>query len=252
MQAIDAVERDLDQRGKGTGRELSESVLREPEPAPTSAPARTRASVPGPTPTLTPVPVPAPSPFPVATSFTPRQGGTGMQLSSPAPAVMQRSTDDASLVQLLLDREDRRLQEIRSLESPAALAKADMKLQEIRQQAATEQDTLRREMGAKMDQMRRDQTPTPPEVAISEQQLSALQARLGAIHGAKLLSDEELHVLEDLVADYVELEASLAVAITINAAQLSETVGKLLKLVALSERMAADTAFARQVRRKYV
>ena len=40
--------------------------------------------------------------------------------------------------------------------------------------------------------------------------------------------------------------------VTLELAQANEASGKLLKLVALSRRIAADAAFARQARRKYV
>ena len=49
----------------------------------------------------------------------------------------------------------------------------------------------------------RELTPT---AAISEQRLAALQARLEALHKADLLGDDQLYMLEDVVADFVEFE----------------------------------------------
>ena len=153
----------------------------------------------------------------------------------PSPMMQQRSMDDTSFVQLLLERED----------------KMEAKTDRLREEAKAEKEDLRQQMDAKMDQMCEALTSAPPKVAISEQQVAALQARLEALHGAKLLSDDEQHALEDLVADYLELEATMG-TVTLELAQASEAAGKLLKLVALSERIAADGAFARQARRKYV
>ena len=64
--------------------------------------------------------------------------------------------------------------------------------------------------------------------------------------------DDELHTLEDMVADFIEFEASLVGVATLDAMSADENAGKLRKLIALSEHLAADAAFARQARRKYV
>lgn len=41
-----------------------------------------------------------------------------------------------------------------------------------------------------------------PAAAITDEQLATLQARLEGLHMTKLLADEELFALEDLIADY--------------------------------------------------
>ena len=93
-----------------------------------------------------------------------------------------------------------------------------------------------------------------PQPAVDAAQLAALQARLEALHVAKLLADEELHALEDTIADFVELEATAGIVTheAIQATPGDAPAAKLVKLVALSERIVADSAFARQARRKYV
>ena len=45
-------------------------------------------------------------------------------------------------------------------------------------------------------------------VMIERLQTAALQSRLGVLHAAELLSDDELFSLEDLTADHVEVEAT--------------------------------------------
>ena len=67
-----------------------------------------------------------------------------------------------------------------------------------------------------MDLLRNKLTATPPQGAISDDQLTALQARLMALHDAQLLSDEELFVLEDFCADFVELQSTVAMMATID------------------------------------
>ena len=47
--------------------------------------------------------------------------------------------------------------------------------------------------------------PAPPVEVISSQQIATLQARLEAMHAAKLLSEDQLCAIEDIVADFLEL-----------------------------------------------
>ena len=182
--------------------------------------------------------------------FTP-----SMPLSSPAPAMPQQTTaDDASLVQVLLTQQKLML---------------ELREEKSRQDAKVEKAELRQEMEAKMQrhqiemQERADahywekmrEELKPPVEAITKQQLVALQDRLEVLHAAKLLGsagDDELWALEDIVADYVEFVSSIGGVATLELIHTNEHASKLLKLVALSESIAADRAFARQARRKYV
>ena len=64
--------------------------------------------------------------------------------------------------------------------------------------------------------------------------LQTLQARLQTLHAAKLLTDDEMFAIEDIIADSDESQGAQASA-----------------LVSLSSKMVADAAFARQLRRKF-
>ena len=154
--------------------------------------------------------------------MTPDRGGftpSMQQLASPtAMVVRQRSMEDTSLVELMLEREDR-----------------------MRQEAKAEKEELRQEM----QKMHEELKPAP---AISEQQLTALQARLEALHAAKLLGDDELYALEDMVADCAELGHLVTKEMLVSI----PATAKLYKLVCLSDNMPGDAAFARQARRKFV
>ena len=72
-----------------------------------------------------------------------------------------------------------------------------------------------------------------------EQQCAGLHSRLEALHGAKLLSDTELHALEDAIVDSLEAAAE------------EGDDDRVARMVALSERLASDAAFSRQLRRKF-
>jgi hypothetical protein len=118
------------------------------------------------------------------------------------------------------------------------------------QRRETEQH--RAEMRAEMKQQRQELTPSE---AISAKQLATLQARLEAVHQAKLLSDEELFVLEDICADYAELKTISTSVMTkemVFASPALEAAATLYKLVGVSEQIVGDAAFARQARRKFV
>ena len=99
-------------------------------------------------------------------------------------------------------------------------------------------------------EMRELEAKLRPQEAVSAERLSALQARLEAVHAAQLLSDDALHALEDCVADYFDLVASIGV-VTTGMAGAHSAASKLMKLAVLSERMTSDAAFARQCQRKF-
>ena len=67
----------------------------------------------------------------------------------------------------------------------------------------------------------------------------------------KLLADEEVFSLEDMIDDYVELTMSVPAGV-ICAMPTVAVASKLDKLVGLSPAMAGDAAFARQARRKFM
>ena len=98
------------------------------------------------------------------------------------------------------------------------------------------------------EELRRELTPKP---VVTDAQLEALQMRLEALHAAQLISDDELFVLEDHVTDFFEAKAMFEV-VTVEVAHANSAVGKVHKLVALSEATTKDAGLARQVRRKFL
>jgi hypothetical protein len=142
--------------------------------------------------------------------------------------------------------------------------RAEAKSDRLELEAKLEQQ--RKEMDAKMEQQRKEMDiqqaalkadlTAPPAAAITDEELTALQARIEGLHVTKLLSDEELFALEDMIADYVELTMSVTDGIVtkdmIYSMPTVAVASKLDKLVGLSAAMAGDAAFARQARRKVI
>eukprot|EP01043_Picozoa_sp_COSAG02_P065940 COSAG02_NODE_10106_length_2021_cov_1.970343_2_plen_142_part_00 len=105
---------------------------------------------------------------------------------------------------------------------------------------------------AETERVRREMTP---KAAISDEQLVALQIRLEQLHEAKLLTDEACFVVEDMVADFAELRATLGVVtmeMLLTPGSAFELAAKLHKLISVSEAITNDSAFARQARRKFM
>lgn len=120
---------------------------------------------------------------------------------------------------------------------------------ETRMKEQLEETELRAE-ARRQREMRELEAKLRPQEAVSAERLSALQARLEAVHAAQLLSDDALHALEDIVADFFDLVASIGV-VTTGMASAHSAASKLMKLAVLSERMTSDAAFARQCQRKF-
>jgi hypothetical protein len=114
-------------------------------------------------------------------------------------------------------------------------------------------EKLRRDMDAKLEQLRMQ---LMPDAAITNPQLDAFQVRLETLHTSDLLSDDELHVLEDLIGDFCDLrEAVSPQIITLEMARNAPgdsfaVVDRLRRLTAAAETFSTDAALARQLRRK--
>ena len=134
--------------------------------------------------------------------------------------------------------------EVERLLERDAEAKAAAKAEREQYQAAAkaEREAMSREM-EKLREAKLQQEVGLVHSKLHEQQTAALQSRLEALHAAKLLSDDELYRLEDLIADSFEEETR------------ASGVGvceQLTSMITLSERIASDSALARQIRRKFM
>ena len=169
--------------------------------------------------------------MPLSTLSTERQGGGTTAVGVSLTEVSTFMAEQLKAVARMEARMDKQASEAKAemeaqrLDSrkQAAEAKAEMEAQRL------ENDKLRAEAA--------DTRVKAVAVRLRDQQLIALQARLEALSAAKLLSDDELFAVEDVIGDSSG-EASGDDQVTM--------------LLALSARMAMDSAFARQLRRKVV
>ena len=99
---------------------------------------------------------------------------------------------------------------------------------------------------AELDKIREEMKPPPPP-SVSDDQIVALQTRLYGMHNAELLTEDQLDQLEDIVLDYVEAKATWT-----SASGEVCGAGGVIKLVAVSEAVGDDKAFARQARRRFL
>ena len=130
-------------------------------------------------------------------------------------------------------------------EAKADRAEMEAKLERQRSDMETKLEQQRTEMEAKIEQL------TAPREAVSAEQVSALTARLAALHAAQALSDDELFAVEDCIADFLEAKGSFDL-VTMDVVNASRAMGKVHKLVLLSEGLPDDAMLARQLRRKFV
>jgi hypothetical protein len=185
--------------------------------------------------------------MPLGTLSTERHGG-GM-VASAGVSLTEVSTFMTEQLKAIARMEAR-------MDKQAAEAKAEMEAQRVATTAQMEaqrlendklrtevaEASIRAEMQAKVDgaAAAKAAAETRVEAAaarLRDQQLIALQARLEALGAAKLLTDDELFAVEDVIGD-----------------SSGEALGddQVAMLLALSARMATDSAFARQLRRKVV
>jgi len=154
-------------------------------------------------------------------SFTP-----SMQLqSSPASSALQGTTTVTTMVEVstMLEREEKLRQE------------HEIKVERLRQEMESKMEA---KLAAVMQQLKESEAKQSQPV--TDAQLSSLQDRLEALLEAQLLTDE-LGSLENIVADGV---------VEVGRASLVGT--QVLQMALLSEVIAADRAFARQLRRKFL
>ena len=116
----------------------------------------------------------------------------------------------------------------------------ELKLEEQRRESEAKAQQLQREL----EQLRVESAARPPLAVdkIDEEQLAALQSRLQSMHGAKLLTDDELFCLEDAIVDCIEVMPTASAS--------AVEVEKVARMVLVSSKVQSDSTLARQLRRK--
>jgi hypothetical protein len=178
--------------------------------------------------------------MPLSTLSTEHQGGGTTAAGVSLMEVSTFMTEQLKAVARMEARMDKQASEAKAemeaqrLETrrQASEAKMEMEAQRLENdklRTEVAEASVRAEMQAKVD--------GAAAARLRDQQLIALQARLEALSAAKLLTDDELFAVEDVIGD-----------------SSGEASGEdqVAMLLALSARMASDSAFARQLRRKVV
>jgi hypothetical protein len=114
-----------------------------------------------------------------------------------------------------------------------------------RQEYEAKLEARRQEMEAKLEGQRQEMEA---KKCVSDAQLEGLQERFDALHQAKLLTDDEIFVLEDILADFIECRSSVTVA----PGEMNAAADTVRKLVGMCEGVSKDGMFARQLRRKFL
>jgi hypothetical protein len=147
-----------------------------------------------------------------------------LRLASPGPTTAQwtRSTDDASLVVLLLEREERMREAAEAARQEAKAEKAEL-MQEMQRQMEAQREVLQRQMEAL--------APAPPAEVVTPAELAALQERVQRLGEAGLWQEAEMFAVEDSVSDYIEFRAQVG-RVTLEVAQASPRVVRAVKHLA--------------------
>lgn len=253
MSQMDALVREVGDRGKVTTQlsegvppfvaQLSEAPAAfephpEPAPEPARAPAPAQARMSEPTRTVAPT-TPAWNAA-VATpteagNFTPNMHQMHMSPSMPVPTSMHPSVESMGIVQRLLDdAKSERAILLAAMEQQRAEMAAQARADKEEMAAHVKADKVA--MEAKLAEM---EAKLAPADAVSDEQMQKLQERVEQLHGQKLITDVELFAVEDLCADFIELESCVGKLSTDTV--LSHHLGAdACKLMALSEKLPSN------------
>ena len=256
---LDSVVREIGDRGKAL---LPEAVTPSRQPTPAPAPALASATAPTPAPTTARTPDPAPTPAPT-TSMAPTTSAhvrslphalatatvkspqttrssttcspSGQPELPPAPFMTQTLAPSGGSVETIVaclgEQQDKLIALLREERATAERL--------VREERATA-ERQRQEMEAKVERAEAEAAQASARAA-RVCKVASLQVRLEALCDAKLLEDDELSTIEDQLAD------------AIGAAETEDSTWEgVMQMIKLSEGIASEKMFARQLRRKFV
>ena len=219
----------------------------EPTPAPSPAPTRqvAQAQTPG---------VGAPHSS-TSSSHSHQQGEKTAAKGSRAVTTVQQlmpstasSTTSGSFAEMAaFIREERAFRESQRQEWEAKLEaqrqQFEAKLEKQRQEWEAhrqEWEAKRQELEAKLE-AKQNLIDSESKLCVLDAKLEGLQERFDALHQAKLLTDDEVLVLENKIADFIDRRSSAMVA-----------PADIWKLVGMCEGVSRDGMLARQLRQRYL
>jgi len=247
-QPFSQVYRELGDRGRPP--QLSESMVEAAKAAAVSARegAATRAqALAAPAPAPAPVPVPrstappaaARTPTPAAAAAVPPAPPASPAAAVPAAAAAaaaaapSNGVSGSELLQFVKHQQER---------EDAIRQAAEDKLERLRQEQGAALEKVRQEL---RDSDVRDLKQATAADVITAARLEALQVRIEQLQASKLLSRDVAELIEDCIADVVEL-----LGLQPSASVSHPVAEKVLRMVSLSELITADAALSRQLARK--
>ena len=227
----------------------------EPTPAPSPAPTRqvAQAQTPG---------VGAPHSS-TSSSHSHQQGEKTAVKGSRAVTTVQQlmpstasSTTSGSFAEMAaFSREERASRESERQEWEAKRQEWEAKLEAQRQQSEAKLEKQRQEWEAqrqayetKLEVQRQETERQDAKMCVSDAKLEGLQERFDALRQAKLLTDDEVLVLENKIADFIDRRSSAMVA----PADIGAVAESVRKLVGMCEGVSRDGMLARQLRQRYL
>ena len=198
-------------------------------------------------------PAPAPAPAPAAVFEPTSEPAPALAL---APAVTPDRGFSPSMQQLKPTSVPMmQCQAMSGGDGGSSFSEMALFFKEQREEAKAERAAMEARLDAKdvkMEEQRKEmeeRLSAPPPAAIGEEQLAAFQVRIECLHAAKMLADEELCALEDLIANYVELTMSVPGRVitrdVIYALPDTDAAVKLDQLTGLSAAMAVQPSHGR-------
>ena len=117
-----------------------------------------------------------------------------------------------------------------------------------RQEWEAKLEAQRQAYETKLEAQRQETERQDAKMCVSDAKLEGLQERFDALHQAKLLTDDEVLVLENKIADFIDRRSSAMVA----PADIGAVAESVRKLVGMCEGVSRDGMLARQLRQRYL
>jgi Spy/CpxP family protein refolding chaperone len=235
---VEAMCRELGDRGTAGAQQVSESIPPHVQkPALVAASASTPPHTQTPTPALAPTSAPAPASTPQLAAKDSATITTSAAATAPQMMQQPRSCPKSA-------RSDGGGGEPRGsfVDIIAFMREEREHMRQIMLESEKQQQQQRQEYEREIEQLK--ERPKPAAEVIDERQLAALQTRLQSLHEAKLLTDEELFALEDLIVDCIEVMPTASV--------FTPTVEKVARMLLVASKVGGDGMLARQLRRKFM
>ena len=124
----------------------------------------------------------------------------------------------------------------------------EAKLEAKQMDSESKLDAQKEAYETKLEAQRQETERQDAKMCVSDAKLEGLQERFDALRQAKLLTDDEVLVLENKIADFIDRRSSAMVA----PADIGVVAESVRKLVGMCEGVSRDGMLARQLRQRYL